>query len=211
MRSTTRLRLASTVSPPRSLSVTPPPATSESPAPVSQSHWFTDEVRSHESSLRSYLRGSFPAVRDIDDVVQESFLRVWKASATQQIRSARAFLFTVARRLALDHVRGKRQPTLEALRHPPDLSVLEDGTDTIAEVGRRERVELLAEAIMQLPARCREVFLLYKIEGLSRKEAAARLGLREKTVEAHTASAMRHCECFFRRKGVKGMFSDDTR
>ena len=189
--------------------MTPPPT--DSTAPVAQSRWFADQVHSHESSLRSYLRGSFPAVRDIDDVVQESFLRVWKASATQRIQSAKAFLFTVARRLALDHVRQKHGPARESLRHPVDLAVIEAETDTIEEVGRRERVELLAEAIVQLPPRCREVFLLYKIEGLSRKEAAARLGLAEKTVEVHTATAMRHCEAFFRRKGVKGVFSDDTR
>ena len=189
--------------------MTPPP--SDSTAPVAQSRWFADKVQAHETSLRSYLRGSFPAVRDIDDVVQESFLRVWKASATQQILSAKAFLFTVARRLALDHVRQKRGPVREMLRHPVDLGVIVDDTDTIEEVGRRERIELLAEAIVQLPPRCREVFVLYKIQGLSRKEAAARLGLGEKTVEVHTATAMRRCEAFFRRKGVKGVFSDDTR
>ena len=67
--------------------------------------WFTEEVQPDGPQLRSYLRGSFPTVRVLDDVVQESCLRVWKSRATRPIQSAKAFLFAVARRLALDLVR----------------------------------------------------------------------------------------------------------
>jgi RNA polymerase sigma factor (sigma-70 family) len=187
------------------------PATESTPASAHQARWFSDEVHAHDSSLRSYLRGSFPAVRDVDDVVQESYRRVWQAAAKQKIRSAKAFLFTVARRLALDHVRHTRVSPIESVGHLAGLAVVEDGRDLVEDVGRRERLELLAEAISQLPDRCREVFLLYKIQGLPRREAAARLGLSEKTVEVHTARAMRHCERFFQRKGVKGVFDHDSR
>jgi RNA polymerase sigma factor (sigma-70 family) len=140
--------------------------------------------------------------------VQESYLRLWKAAAHQRIRSAKAFLFTVARRLALDHVRRERHSPINHVRHFEGLDVIEDGTDLIDDVARRERVGLLAEAIAGLPDRCRDVFILYKIKGLSRKAAAAELGLSEKTVETHTAKAMRHCETFFRRRGVNGIFDD---
>src|SRR5687767_3921161 len=68
-----------------------PPCVVESQS--DQSQWFADEVHVHESQLKSFLRGSFPAVRDVDDVVQESYLRIWKARAAQPIDSARAFLF----------------------------------------------------------------------------------------------------------------------
>jgi len=168
-------------------------------------------VHAHDSSLRSYVRGAFPAVRDVDDVVQESYLRLWKACAAQRIRSAKAFLFTVARHLALDHVRRNRVSPITHFGHLDGLNIIEEKAELIDEVGRRERLQLLADAIARLPDRCRDVFIRYKIQGLSRKEAATQLGLSEKTVEAHTAHAMRHCETFFRRKGVKGIFDHDTR
>jgi RNA polymerase sigma factor (sigma-70 family) len=180
----------------------PPSATCEPASSVHRERWFTTEVHAHESSLRSYLRGSFPTVRDVDDVVQESYLRVWKAGATQRIRSAKAFLFTVARRLALDHVRHANALRIESIGQSGASRVLEDKNNLIEDIARRDRIGLLAEAISGLPARCREVFILYKVQGLSRKEAARQLGLSEKTVEVHTARAMRHCEAFFRRRGV---------
>lgn len=188
-----------------------PPALTDPAVRAPQERWFAAEVDAHSGQLRSYVRGAFPSVRDVDDVVQESYLRLWKACAAQPIRSAKAFLFTVARRLALDHVRRKRGSPIEHVGHLDALSVMEDKADPVADLSRRERVSLLAEAIATLPERCREVFILYKVKGLPRKEAAAALGLSEKTVEAHTAKAMRQCEAFFRRRGVKGAFDDDTR
>jgi hypothetical protein len=44
--------------------------------------WFAEEVQPHDAQLKAYLRGAFPAVRDVEDVVQESYLRVWRARAT---------------------------------------------------------------------------------------------------------------------------------
>lgn len=189
--------------------MTPPPVIPDPPVSSTHARWFTEQVQPHEASLRSYLRGAFPAVRDVDDVVQDSLLRIWKVGAHQRIRSVRAFLFTVARRLALDHVRRERISPIDALGHLGALSVVEEREGVVETVGRQESIQLLAAAIATLPTRCRDVFIAYKIEGLPRKEAAARLGLSEKTVEAHTARAMRHCEAFFRRHGSEGFARDE--
>jgi RNA polymerase sigma factor (sigma-70 family) len=181
------------------------PASTASAAP-DDCRWFSDEVRPHEASLRSYLRGRFPGVRDVDDVVQESYLRIWRARAAQPIRCAQAFLFTVARRLALDTLRHERASPIEVLGRLDDLRVIADTPDAAEVAGRRERVRLLAEAIAALPARCREVFLLHKIQGHSRRETARCLGLAEKTVEAQTAKAIQRCRHYLRRRGVTALF-----
>ena len=57
-----------------------------------QDRWFTEEVHRHERSVRSYLHHSFPAVREVEDLVQESCLRVWRAKSARPIQSAKAFL-----------------------------------------------------------------------------------------------------------------------
>ena len=97
-----------------------------SPHETETARWFAAEVQPHEPALRGYLRGSFPAVRDVDDVVQESYLRMWRARAAQPIASARSFLFQVARRLALDTVRRER---ISPVAHVPNLAALPVAAD----------------------------------------------------------------------------------
>lgn len=186
----------------------PTPATSASTASPDPDglRWFSEEVRPHEASLRSYLQGRFPAVRDIDDVVQESYLRIWKARAAHPIRCAQAFLFTVARRLALDTLRHQRASPIEGIGRLDDLPVMADTLDAAEAAGRRERIRVLAEGIATLPTRCREVFILHKIQGRSRRETAQCLGLAEKTVEAQTTKAIERCREYLRRRGVTAWF-----
>ena len=171
------------------------------PEPASDSaRWFAEEVHPHDSQLKAYLRGSFPAVRDVEDVVQESYLRVWKARAAQPIASAKAFLFTVARRLAIDLVRSQRRSPIVAVTDLSRLFVLDDARDASATAATADEIELLVEAVDSLPARCREIFILRKLQGVPQKDIAVRLGLSEQTVQVQAARGMRRCAEFFRRR-----------
>lgn len=174
-----------------------------------RARWFTEEVHPHESSLRAYLRGAFPSVRDVDDVVQESFLRIWGARTARPVRSARAFLFKIARHLALDTVRRARVSPVIAVRDFSSLSVLATEPDAADNTDARERLRFLADAIEALPARCRQIVILRKLECLPQREVAARLGLAEKTVEAHLARGIDRCENYLRRRGVRSWFRDE--
>lgn len=179
------------------------------PTETEQARWFAQEVHPHEPSLRAYLRGAFPSVRDIDDVVQESLLRTWRARAGQPIRSARAFLFLVARRVALDLVRRDHVAPVIALRDLEALPVIQEGAGAPDAVSAREKILLLADAIDALPARCREILILRKLHSVSQRETAARLGIAEKTVEAHLARGLARCEDYLRRRGVRSWYDHE--
>lgn len=156
--------------------------------------WFTEEVQPNDPSLRAYLRRAFPSVRDVDDLVQESYLRIWRKHATHPVQSARAFLFQIARRLAIDVVRRRRTTRVESV---PDLAALAvtSGERGGAEAAiLREELDMLMQALHALPPRCREVMILRKIEGLPQKEIAARLGLTEGTVQVHIVQGLRRLE-----------------
>lgn len=168
-----------------------------------RSRWFVEEVHAHDSSLRAYLRGSFPTVRDVDDVVQESYVRVWKAKTAEPIRSARAFLFRVARHLALDWLRHDRVSPIDAVTDLSALPVVDNRTGVAEAASIAEETALLVTAIDALPPRCREIVILRKLRGLPQKEIAARLGLSEQTVQVQIARGVKKCEEFLRRRGVK--------
>lgn len=171
--------------------------------------WFAEEVHPHEPCLRAYLRNAFPVVRDVDDVVQESFLRTWRTRESQPIRSARAFLFQVARRIALDLLRRNRRAPFEAVTDLAALPALETAPSGAEAVSVQERLHLVADAVEALPPRCRQVVILRKLQGVSQREVAARLGLAEKTVEAQLARGIARLEDYLRRRGVRGWYGDE--
>src|SRR4051812_10998844 len=106
--------------------VSPPSTASNSasgPAETAE-RWFAEEVQPHDAQLKAYLRRAFPAVRDVDDVVQESYLRIWRSQAVQPIRSAKAFLFKVARNAALNLVDRQRSSPVFAVGDLASLPVL---------------------------------------------------------------------------------------
>ena len=82
-------------------------------AKTEQARWFVEEVQPHESSLRAYLRGMFPSLPDIDDLVQESYARLIRAREVSRISYVKAFLFTTARNAALDIFRRGKVVSIE--------------------------------------------------------------------------------------------------
>jgi RNA polymerase sigma factor (sigma-70 family) len=167
------------------------------------SKWFTNEVHPHDSSLRAYLRGSFPAVRDVDDVVQESYLKIWNARPKRPIACARAFLFRIARNVALNLLNRERISPIDAVKDLAILPVVEDGRSAATAACIQEELLLLAQAIDSLPARCREIVILRRIKNVPQKEIATRLGIAEETVEVQVARGVKRCGEYLRRHGVR--------
>jgi RNA polymerase sigma-70 factor (ECF subfamily) len=173
------------------------------------SAWFLREVHPHGAPLRAWLRGAFPTVSDVDDVVQESFLRIWKRQAIRPIASAKAFLFQIARRLAVDDLRKKRVRRTDLLGDWAGVNVIEEGRSPVERLSYDEKVDLFAAALAELPPRCREVFVLRKFQGVPQKEIAARLGISERTVESQITRAMKLLEDNLRARGIDGFCHDE--
>jgi RNA polymerase sigma factor (sigma-70 family) len=173
------------------------------PPRLDQTRWFAEEVLPHDSRLKAYVRGAFPAVRDVDDVVQESLLRVWKASLGRHVACARAFLFRVGRNVALDALRHERASPIDAHAELAHIDVADERPAAADLLSHEEKCALLGEALASLPERCREIVFLHKIRGLSQRAVADKLGLSEKTVANQVARGVQRCETYLRRRGVE--------
>ena len=172
-------------------------------APKSETaRWFSEEVQPHESSLRSYLRRVFPALPDIDDLVQESYARLIRAHAAGRVSYAKAFLFTTARNAALDFFRRRKVVAIDGVADLSTLSVIEERPDAAAAVSRQQELALLAEAVKTLPERCRQVMTLRLLYAMSHKEIAAELGISDQTVKAQLAKGMRRCADYLAARGL---------
>ena len=175
--------------------------------------WFADEVQPHDAALKRYLRRSFPAVRDVEDIVQESYVRIWRRQLTRPIiqvtgtvtASVKGFLFQIARRLAVDTLRHDRASPFAARGEVTDLavsSVIEERATCQETVCSNEEFELVLAAIEALPARCRAVVILRKLQGLSAADTARELGLSEETVHVQTRRGLQRVQEQLNRRGV---------
>jgi RNA polymerase sigma factor (sigma-70 family) len=178
------------------------PIEQSQPTRSGQARWFAEEVQPHEASLRAYLRHSLSSLADVDDLMQECYARLLRERARGVVRSHRAFLFAVARNAVRDLLRRRAVSDAIPITENSALPVLDDGPNVIDFVARREELAILTEAIRALPERCRHVFLLRKIQGLSQKEIAARLGITENTVETLVAKGARRCADHLRAHGL---------
>lgn len=180
----------------------PAPPTAFPNAVASDREWFEKELAPHEPLLRNYLRGKFPGVRDLDDVVQESYLRVYRTKAQKPIESVKGFLFLIAKRLALDALRRNKTATDERVTDFDPNRVIEDAEGVPETISKRQEIRLLAEAIHALPPRCRDIMILRKLEGLSHKEICARLSINEATVETQVRRGIAKCSEYLAARGV---------
>lgn len=126
------------------------------------------------------------------DVAQDTYLRLQRAETLPRVDNPRAYLFRVADNLAADHQRRdaarRRWTTAGELPEQPD-----ERAGPEAALDARQRLEVLRQAIDELPPKCRAVFLMHKLEGLSHAAIAARLGISKSMVEKHVMKALAHC------------------
>lgn len=125
------------------------------------------------------------------DIVQETFLRVWqKRAALKPDLSFQALLFRIAMNLVRDMARHAATRARTATHVPPPLPP--DGADPLEATEHTLLQEELRRALRdELPERCRMVFELSRLEGLSIPEVAARLHISPKTAENQLTKALR--------------------
>jgi len=161
------------------------------------SSWLVAEVLPHGPALRAYLIGHFPTLADVDDLVQESIVRVLHTHENSPVQSPKALLFTTARHLALDAMRRQQVVSFEPLAENPDSSVYKSDANIAETFSKKEEFDHLTRAIQTLPEACRRVLTLRVAYGLTQKEIGARLGISENTVEKHMATGIRRCREYF--------------
>jgi RNA polymerase sigma-70 factor (ECF subfamily) len=153
--------------------------------------WFVHEILVHEGSLSAYLRRCWSRHDELHDLRQEIYVRVYEAAGKAFPTAPKSFLFATARHLMTDRLRRARVVSIEAVGDLEALHVLVDEVSPERVCGGRQILKRLAACFDQLPDRCREVVWLRRVEELSQKEVAARMGISEKTVEKQLAKGMR--------------------
>jgi RNA polymerase sigma-70 factor (ECF subfamily) len=161
-----------------------------------------DVFTSYSTKLR-YIVGSIVHPKDIDDIVQDTFVKTYESDLKKEIKYSRSYMLKTARNLAFNHVAkwdNKFNDSLEDI----DESSLDLMTQNFEdEFESKERFLIFIQATNQLATPVRKCFILKKIYGLSQKEIAKYLYISESTVEKHVAKGLLKCALYMEQIGDK--------
>ncbi len=146
--------------------------------------------------LKRFLGRFFSDSQDIEDVAQEAYLRAYVAEQQKVIEQPKAYLFRIARNLALTQLTKKSTKITDYLEESDASVVIECGAAADSEVEAEETLGLYCEAVAALPEKCRQVFLLRKVHGLAHKEIAKRMSLSVSSVEKYLLRGILECKAF---------------
>lgn len=153
--------------------------------------WFMQDVLPLEPMLTRFLQRNWRNEFEIGDLRQETYARVYEAAQRERPLQVKPFLFQTARNLMIDRLRRQSVVSLESVADFDWLNVSDDKPSSEAYVAARQELRALQAALDELPARCRQIVVLRKIEGASQKEIARLMGIAVDTVENQVAKGMR--------------------
>ncbi len=155
--------------------------------PLCEEEQFDSFYTSNVKALRNYIFYKFGDAEQADDVVQESFIRLWNNCAKVTLDTAKGFLFKIATNLSTSLKRSEKvhlKYTERAVKtdkneESPEYIILE-----------KEFMDKLTNAISSLPDKQREVFLMNRIEKKTYKEIAEISGVSVKAIEKSMHKAL---------------------
>jgi len=152
--------------------------------------------------LERYLRRSWRDQGEIPDLRQDAYVRVYEAALREKPFNPKHFLFQVARNLMIDRSRRKSVVSFDSFADFDGVEVDDDQPDAEQSAAARQELRLLMTAIGELPPRCRQVVTLRKIDGLSQREVAQKMGITEDTVERQVSNGVRLLRDALQRNGA---------
>lgn len=167
----------------------------------SRAVWLAQHVLPHEADLRRWLRLRTPTGLDVDDVIQETYAKLATLAEVDHIAAPKAYLYQTALSIVLQERRRSRAKRIDSDVEIETLDAAAPEPLPDQQVEARQELARVFDAIEGLPEKCREVFVLRKVEGLSQREIAERLNLSESTVEKHIGRGIRMLIEIFGRGG----------
>ena len=143
---------------------------------------FRSDFKNYYNPLVNYVRSIIVDEMVAEDLVQDVFTQYWDYMNDNSILNPKAFLFKSAYNRSIEYVRRERKrKSIEAeAKLTPGRDEDEHWNKIAYEYLLKEK---LSNSLRQLPPKCREVFLMSKVNGLTYSEIAKELKISHKTVE----------------------------
>lgn len=142
----------------------------------------------HRGEIQAYLDRRLRCKETAADLTQDAFIRLSEQMGRTRIDNFRAYLFSAARNLFIDHTRRQEHRKGEPLDQQEPV---EQPSPTLEQAAiAHQQLAALNSVIQNMPAPCREVFLLVRVEGLTYVQIGERLGISPKTAYSRMVRAL---------------------
>lgn len=165
-----------------------------------------DEIRlGNQKALETLFAVYFPRLNDFarnvvkdnvvsQDIVQDVFVKIWEKRDEVETINLEAYLFRLVRNRCLDHIKHmrvvhNRMQEIEISSKFEELYRIDFIGDAPYLLFEKELISKIEETVKKLPDRCREVFILSRVNKLKNKEIADKLSISIKNVERHLSRA----------------------
>jgi RNA polymerase sigma factor (sigma-70 family) len=153
--------------------------------------WVSLHVIPQEQKVRATLRRLGVAESDVDDLIQDAYCRLATLKSVDHIDRPGAYFMQIVKNAWRDNLRRARVVRLEDFTENTTPIVEDEATGVEATVFAREQLGMVEALLATLPERCRTIFTWKRMEGISQREIARRLGVSENVVENDVQKALR--------------------
>jgi RNA polymerase sigma-70 factor (ECF subfamily) len=168
-----------------------------------RARWLAQYIVPHERAIRSWLARRTHDL-DIDDIIQEMYARLASLDDAEGIRNPRQYAAQTAISIALNLARHARVVPMLPIGDFEEFGLASQEPSPERAVNSQDELRELENTLQELPPLCRKAFLLRRVDGLSQKEVAEKLGISVKTVEKYMARSVRFLIQTYGRGGVGG-------
>jgi RNA polymerase sigma-70 factor (ECF subfamily) len=153
--------------------------------------WLVRHIVPFERRARSWLHRHVRtlSVADADDILQEAYARIWVLDC-EAIANPRAYFMTIIRNLVAEQARRAKIVPMVRMGEIEALNIISDEPGPERHASAGADLDLVRRALETLPPQARRAFELRKLQGLTGREVAERLGVTESAVEKLLARAL---------------------
>ena len=146
----------------------------------------------HYDELKAKLTLRLGSSELAGDAVQDTWLRLHHAESVGRVTSPANYLFRIALNIARDRLVSERR-YLTSIQVEQMLDVADETPSPSSIVETWSELQLVEKLISELPSRQREILVAARLDGLPRREIAARLGISLSLVEKELKQAHEYC------------------
>jgi RNA polymerase sigma-70 factor (ECF subfamily) len=153
----------------------------------------SETIRRYHDSLIRFLRQRLRVKEDAADIAQEAYIRMMQYEGSKKIQSPSSMLFRIAINVANDLGRSEQARRVSDQLSIDGLELASHQPSADREIAAQQDLDILYGAIEQLPPKCRQVFLLSRVERMTYPQIAVHCGISVKMVEKHISHALAVC------------------